>query len=253
MPITILQQYLLDLDFTLNDAVVYETLLKLEPCAAGPIVTETQFHRNIVYTSLDHLISRKLVACIQVRGKKTFQTTTPQILSTIYENKVEQAKKAIDIISQTKLQPLRDITIHQGNEEYTTLLISLLEQLPKGATKYVLGTGGEDFMRETMRPMWKKYHSVAHAQNLHINMIAYAAQRTAIETDTNKESIYTVKYLQDSTENPAGLHIYPELNTVLSIIYSDEHSPVIAIKITHTALVEGYMKFFSHLWEEAQS
>ena len=108
-------------------------------------------------------------------------------------------------------------------------------------------------MRETMRPIWKKYHAVAKAQSLNIKMIAYDRQRDALKVDTDREGIYEVRYLSDASENPAGLHIYPEIGTVLNIIYSDQLTPVTAIRIKNKALADSYLRLFKHLWEQGRA
>lgn len=50
-------------------------------------------------------------------------------------------------------------------------------------------------------------------------------------------------------ENPSGIHIYPEVNTVLTIIYSDKNRPVTAIKMVNPSLVKGYLNLFGNLWK----
>ncbi len=236
------------LDFSANDAVVYRALLKHGPCQAGPLISETGFHRNIVYTSLAHLVDRKLVAERLVRGKAQFMATDPTFLADIFADKAALAARVAEEIRIEQAHPAQEITVHRGNEEYLSLLVSLLKRMPRGSKKYVLGTGGEAFMRVTMRPIWNAYHEVARSQDVRIHMIGYESQRGAIEPWIQKESLYNVHYLSPTLENPSGIHIYPDLDTVLNIIYSDDHEPVTAIKIGNAALARGYLQLFHNLW-----
>ncbi len=244
---------LLNLGFSDRDAEIYLALIKQGSTTAGPLIRVTNLHRNIVYTSLNHLIARKLVTEKTIKGRKQFTTTNPQTLVEEFATKTEDARKAANTLKQLRAKgQFEEITIHQGNEEYLALLTSIIRSLPKGATKYVLGTGGEDFMRVTMRPIWKKYHEAALRQKLTIKMIAYESQRASLVTDIKNPPIYDVKYLPDEIENPAGIHIYPEIYTVLNILYSNDIEPVTAIKIQNKKLVHGYLNLFNNLWKMAK-
>lgn len=250
---TSLEMRLLELGFTANDAKVYLALLKHGPCNAGPLITETEFHRNIVYTSLEHLRVRKLVTEKIIRGRTQFAVTDPIRLADEFQEKAFLAKElSHELHARLTIAP-QEITVHQGNEEYLSLLTSTIKSLPKGATKYVLGTGDESFMKETMLPIWEEYHQTARAQKLMIRMIGYEPQRKAIQPWIKKEGIYEMKYLPANLENPSGMHIYPDASVVLNIIYSNEQAPVTAIKIRNEALTKGYLNLFENLWKMGKS
>jgi|GEM_PF-1779201 len=236
------------LGFSAHDATVYLALLGTkEPIIAGPIISETGLHRNIVYTSLEHLLARKLVAERAIRGKKHFSIASPTVIKDEFARKALLAKETRQTITEAMTHDAQEITIHSGNEEYLALLTGILSSMPKGSDKYVLGTGGEAFMRTTMRPIWKHYHKVAEAQEIAIHMLGYESQRGAIEPDIAGLDYYDVHYLPNEIENPAGLHIYPSVGIVLNIIYSDKNTPVTAIKIKNKALTEGYLNLFKNL------
>jgi uncharacterized UBP type Zn finger protein len=206
----------------------------------------------LVYTSLEHLVSRKLVSAFENKGKKHFSITSPEILIEEFDTKKRVAEEVVSSIKKKLGSDLQEITVHQGNEEYLNLLTSLTKQLPKDATQYVLGTGDEKFMEETMIPIWKKYHLAVKEARINIKMIAYRKQKESIQTEINNEGMYQVKYLLSGNENPAGIHIYPEAGVVLNIIYSDKNKPVMAIKIKDKDLVLGYMNLFNNLWGAAK-
>jgi hypothetical protein len=167
----------------------------------------------------------------------------------------DEKKRIADNIVQSLGQRIgsnkQEITIHEGNDEYLSLLTGLISMMPKHSTKYVLGTGGQEFMDATMIPIWKKYHKVAHSRGISIKMIGYDLQREIIQTYVDAEKIYDIRYLPADQENPAGVHIYPEIGVVLNIIYSTKNSPVTAIKIKNMAFVASYLSLFKNLWEKA--
>lgn len=243
-----LKSKLLEIDFTPHESAVYVALLEKGPCNAGPLISATKLHRNVVYTALDHLIGKKVVSEQLVNGRKRFSTSSPATLVEAFEKKTLLAHEIAKEIHDRSKRELQEITIHQGNAEYLDVLTSTIKSMSRGSTKFVFGTGGEGFMKNTMLPIWKKYHEAAHAQHLHIRMLGYEPQRNAISPFASQEGIYEVRYLPANMENPAGLHIYPEIGVVLNIIYSDETSPVTAIRIRNHALAKGYLNLFENLW-----
>lgn len=240
---------LLELGFSPHDAEIYLALIKKGPCAAGPLISETKLHRNIVYTSLDHLSGRKLVWEKIVSGRKYFSIAAPIVLEQEFAHKARIAKEAVGQIRELTGREIPEITVHQGNEEYLSLLTIVMRQLPKGSMKYVLGTGGEEFMKHTMLPIWKKYHEVARARKIKIKMISYEHQRSSILPYVKKEGIYDIRFLPSSIENPAGVHVYPAIFTVLNIIYSNLNTPVTAMKVVNHNLSQSYLNLFENLWK----
>ncbi|MFA5945762.1 MAG: helix-turn-helix domain-containing protein [Patescibacteria group bacterium] len=247
-----LKSALISLGVTEQETEVYLALAELGACTSGPIIEKTGLHRNVVYTALEHLIARKFVLESQVKGKKQFVVADPTVISTEFSQKAEIARDVALGIQTLAKRQRQEISVHEGNEEYLALLARLIRELPRGATKYVLGTGGEAFMALTMRPIWRKYHKVAKEQGIKIKMIAYESQRAALEQDVTKEGIYEVRYLPDEIENPSGVHIYPEANTMLNIIYSTTEQPVTAIRIKNPDLVQGQLNLFKNLWKTAK-
>ncbi len=245
-------QKLLDLDFTPNEASVYSILIQSGSTKAGVIISKTGLHRNLVYTALDHLIARKIVSVQDSKSGRVYTAISPNILIEEYDHKKELAEELTKSFKQKSFIGDQEISVHEGNEDYLKLLTSVINSLPQGSTKLVLGTGGADFMRHTMLSIWDKYHEVAKKQQIKIKMLAYGEQRGALEKVTAAEGIYNIKYLPADTENPAGIHIYPEINTVLNIIYSTEFQPVTAIKIKNKSLTQGYLNLFNNLWKEGE-
>lgn len=241
---------LIHLGFSENDALVYTTLSNLKTTTVNPIIAKTGLHRSLVYTSLEHLVAKKLISEFENRGKKNFTVISPDILIEEFNEKQNIAKIVAKDIKEKIASNIQEITIHQGNEEYLALLTSLVRQLPKGGTKYVMGTGGENFMKETMRPIWEKYHQVISDTQISIKMIGYKNQKEAFEKEIAGEKMYKVRYLPSDMENPAGIHIYPEADVVLNIIYSDQNKPVTAIKIKDKNLVKAYLNLFNNLWKK---
>lgn len=71
---------LIELGFSKNDALVYSTLVEVGPCFVAPIVEKTKKHRQIVYNSLETLISHELVSVSEKNGKHFYGINDPKKL-----------------------------------------------------------------------------------------------------------------------------------------------------------------------------
>lgn len=251
---TELKNALLLLGLSQNEIEVYLILAGLGACTSGPIIEKTGLHRNVVYTALEHLIARKYVVESQARGKKQFVLADPEVIFDEFRRKADIAEEvSVELAAATQRQK-QEITIHEDNDEYLSLLLGLMRSssaVPK--VVYVLGTGGEAFMKNTMRPLWRKYHKVAREEGIHIRMISYESQRDALQDDVAKDAdLYDVRYLPDDIENPAGMQVYPWAATILNVIYSTDDQPVSVIRIKNADLAEAQLHLFTNLWKIAK-
>jgi sugar-specific transcriptional regulator TrmB len=243
-----IQKDLKILGFSDNESMIYSLLIDKKQAPAGDLIKETSFHRNVVYTALNHLINKKLVSEKVKNGKKFYVPEAPKILLQQIEEQTKTCESLIKKIDESLTEDSEGITVYEGNDEFLKLLLSLLNDMKPGDEKYILGAGGEEFMEYTMRPIWKKYHKKATEQKIKISMIAYENQKDSLTKDINPyKKMYSIKFLKGRDENPAGIHIYPSLNTVLNIIYSDKNQPVTAIKIKNKKLAQGYINLFQNL------
>ena len=240
---------LLALGLTEHESLVYLNLAMFGATTAGPIIKKTGLHRNVVYTSLEHLIDRKFVIESQILGKKQFVTADPVVIEQEFAKKLETAKRIADQISALGVHPIQEITVYQGNEAYLSLLIDLIQQIPRGGNSYILGTGGEEFMELTMRKIWDRYHKAIREQGIRIKMISYESHRAMLKKDlANQEDLYDIRYLPDEIENPSGVRIYPEAGVIINMIFSSPTQPVTAIRIKNADLVQGQLNLFENLW-----
>lgn len=245
-----LKTALLKLNLKEHESQVYLELVLLGPTTSGPLIKKTGLHRNVVYTSLEHLVDRKYVLESQFRGKKQFVAAEPGVIEQEFLQKSVVAKEVAQEIGKLAVHPVQEITVYEGNEAYLNLLTELIHKLPRGGTSYILGTGGEEFMELTMRKLWSRYHKAVRQQGIHIRMISYESHRSMLDRDlAGERDLYDIRYLPDNIENPSGVRIYPEAGVIVNMIFSTATQPVTAIRIRNQDLVQGQLNLFENLWK----
>ena len=83
------------LGFSPNEITVYLYLIENGKSRAGKIIELTGLHRNLVYTSLESLLKKKLVSKLTSRGVAEFIPNNPE---SILENVLDQEETAKEII-----------------------------------------------------------------------------------------------------------------------------------------------------------
>lgn len=245
-----LKNALLSLGLTEHESLVYLELALLGTSTSGPLIKKTGLHRNVVYTSLEHLFERKFVLESQIKGKKQFVVADPSIIEQEFSQKLDIAKEVAKQIAALGVHPIQEITVYEGNEAYLNLLTDLIKQIPRGGTSYILGTGGEEFMELTMRKLWDRYHKAVRAQGIKIRMISYESHREMLQRDlADQKDLYDIRFLPDDIENPSGVRIYPEAGVIINMIFSTAQQPVTVIRIRNNDLVQGQLNLFNNLWK----
>ena len=73
-----IKEKLQTLGFTPNEISVYLSLIENGRTRAGRLIELTGLHRNLVYTSLESLVNKKLVTQIKIKGVAHFNANNPE-------------------------------------------------------------------------------------------------------------------------------------------------------------------------------
>lgn len=245
---------LLELGFSPNDAAVYFALAEHGPCNAGPVIQATNFHRNVVYSSIQHLEARKLVTEKIINGRKRFSVTSPKVLVDEFENKAALAKEMKDELEKLLNSQSEEIVVYEGRKDYLALLSSLLDALKPNSIEYIWGTANGQLFNKYIKSWNKAYLEKLKKAKSQVRIIAYKKDKEKIEADIKRlpGGRYDVRYLEDDLPDPYVLDVYPDLDTVLQNIYSSDGQSVTAIKITNAQYAKGCLELCEKLWERAK-
>lgn len=241
---------LLKLGFNKNEARVYFALIGFGRADAGQIISETKFHKNIVYDNLEKLIDKGLISFIIEDGRKVFQIASSNALMGFFEEKEEELKnqkaeaekitKEINKIAKS-LPSKQEAIIYRGVRGLKEFYLSGIE---RGEDSVAFGAPQDsiDIMGETF---WRNLQLRRQEKNVHTKLIFNPSIRDYGETIKNKFT--EVKYFERDFEPMTETHVQGD---EVGIVVWTKEPFLFLIKDKHVA--ESYLKFFEKMWKHAK-
>lgn len=228
-----------------NDAKVYQAMMELGTVGGGEISRKTGFHRNIVYESLDRLLSRRLITKVYRKKIALFQLSDPKRLLYEANQKADLAEKLVDQIEKSS-NVTSDVTIYDGEEGFRTFYKNNMARAKNGEVFYVLGSLGDHWML-LMEPIFPWFVKQMKKKNLTIRSVAYEVN--------NKDNILIKSGINiELRVMPKGYHQTPS-NTNIGGDYvwlQTGVPPYSVIDIYNPALADSYRLTFDLLWKSAK-
>lgn len=242
-----LQTQLTRLGFSEHEAKIYLVLLELGLSSTGPIIKKTGLHRNIVYETLNKLVSKKLAGESNQRGVKHFKVLNPERILSDTENKFNIAKGLLPQLLNLKQKEKVEVVVYEGLSGFQTALKNAVDYIKPGHPNLVMGAGGKRFY-QAMGDDIKYYDNTRVKKRIVSKMIAVESQRKEFAgPKTSRRLLMEFRYLPDDLLNPSGTVIFD--NRVLLQIYSD--TPMV-IEINSKEVAKSYRNYFNLLWKIAK-
>jgi len=243
-------QDLVRLGFNKNEAKVYLSLIGFGRADAHQIISDTKFHKNIVYDNLSKLIDKGLVSFVVDGRKRLFQIASSNALVDFFEDKekrlaekkklAKEMTKKIGEISK-KLPSKQEATIYRGVNGIKSFYNLTLNV---GGDYVVFGAPQKsvDLMGETF---WRNYNLKRVSKKISVRMIF----NPSIEEygETVKDRFTKVKYFDYDFEPLTETHIQRDL---VAIIVWTEEPVLFLIKDQHVA--KSYLYYFEQMWRKAK-
>lgn len=240
----------ISLGFNVNEAKVYETLLRYKKADAKTLIKELGMHKNIIYDNLHKLLDKGLLATITEDKRQLFIAEDPHALQEFLSTKQvklnEQKEKAETLINeirdiQQKTPEQEEASILRGQNGVRAIfkeLITCKEYVAFGAPKE-----SEEIMGEAF---WKNWHLRQQEANITCKMIFNETLRpwaTFIKQYPNEE----IRFLEQSIEPLTETIIWK--NTTAIIVWTKK--PITTI-IRNNNVAKSYKNFFDIMWKTAK-
>lgn len=230
-----------------NEARIYEALIQHGPCRAGVLIKKLDVHRNIVYQSLEKLVSGGSATKVSKSNVWEFQITDPQILLSKIKSRESIVTEIIKEVSARKNKTDQQIVVYEGLESYRQYWVSSLERVPAGTIDYavgvpsnkdwieMMGTSYEHYLklRIKKRIIWKTIHfSISESERTMLRELPEITEYRLWERPVNLLGNFNI------------IH-----DTVILTVVTD---PPRIIEIKDPELVKVFQNYFDMMWEKAE-
>ena len=251
-----MEQELIKLGFSTNQARVYLALLELGQSRAGLIITKAKLPRQTVYNTLAELEEKELVFSVVKSGRKNFQTKDPQQLLENVKIQEETIEKLLPqlISKRDTSKNISDIRVYEGLDGFKTVHMTNIRNQKKDSINYVIGAGSQkwiDLAKEA--GILYKYEKIRIERNIEQKLLAYENQRREISDFMEKEfrnqselERKQWKFLPELSYSPVGIQIW---NDRIELIVYSTHTIIFEIK--NIEVVKSFENYFNFLWNTA--
>jgi sugar-specific transcriptional regulator TrmB len=241
-----MKDILIKLGFSKHEAKVYLALLELNEASADKIIKKTSLHRNIVYTELEKLISKKLASKFIKNKKSYFIALDPKKLLEDLDEKRRDLKKVFpEFLSLYQKKPT-EIIIYEGERDYRDFWLRAIKTFPRGSTNYIAGSVGKRWW-EILGKSFKEYDSYRQKRKIKWKMIAYSKEDLELEELKRNPKLTEIKIINYKRKNLGNFNIWAD-----SLLLHSAQIPPLIIQIKNEALVKVFKQYFDFLWKIAK-
>jgi sugar-specific transcriptional regulator TrmB len=237
-----------DIGLTQRESEIYQEVLRRGEVKIGSLLVALKMHPQVIYRSIEGLISKGLITEFYRRGRKHVRAESPHTLLKIEEHRMSRLEELMPtlISMQKKGKEQTIVRVEKGNEAIIKLRTSAVEKLKKGQTYYVIGGSSERFY-SAMGSTLARIEAKRVEKGVLRKMISYESQRGPMKTLDKERRLTDFRFILGGKTSPASTLIYG--NTVGLFIWADEP---IAITLESRELADSYRDFFEALWKVAK-
>jgi len=228
-----------------NESSVYLALLEMGRCRAAAIIEQTKLHRNLVYTSLEELVAKKLVTKMEKGKVAVFEANDPKILKEMLAEKLETADTTINELRALMYGKPRDVIIYEGTEGIITTREKIAREILPNEKCYVMGISYDDAVDKKL---------IENLSKLDKQIIKRGGNVQALMT--NEQDLKTasaqglilkdnVRRLPFSVESPMWTTVFRD---VLNISIIGNNPVTFSIRSQEAA--DGFKKYFEYFWNQ---
>ncbi|MFA6888920.1 MAG: helix-turn-helix domain-containing protein [Candidatus Woesearchaeota archaeon] len=238
-----------DVGLTKGESAVYLTLLRLGQSKTGQLSKEAGVSSSKVYKILDRLEKKGLAGHV-LQGKVRFFTAmNPERLLDYVNAKEKQLeeqkstiKEMLPLLEQERLLSglKSEAAIYSGFKAVTNLFRSIIDELKKGDTYYVIGASYGDV--PGLRAFFHQHHQRRADKGIFLKMLANDGVRLEKTTALHSDVRFLPKYLI------THMQILFYRNKTYIILWAK--NPV-AFYIESSEIARSYKVYFDSFWKKS--
>ncbi len=243
-----LTKALLQLNFTEKEILTYLSLLENGASSVQDVSRTTGVNRVSVYSALDELKQKGLIAESRKGKKKLFVAESPDNINQLIEKKREAVKKEEALLQNTILPILKAIDINQENKPQVKFFEGV-DGINKIFDEYILKSheaincgSYETAIKAIPAKMEEKYFENIKKQNVFYRMILEDTPLNRKFAEIGKGATHT-KFLPPEIKLSADIVVSGNLTALIS------YDKITATLIEDKSIAETIKTYLEFMWE----
>jgi len=244
-----MEEKLINLGLSKNEANIYLFLLKNPHITTGPIIKETRISNSRVYESLNSLISKGLVTYVVQKDGKYFDASSPE---KFIEKEEERRKLVEDLVPdlkklKTEKEFRTNTAVFEGFEGFKTAFKKIIMDCPKEETICILGFSEQQYSNESLRIFLTNMNLKSQQKKQKLKILLDSSAKENLGKDREKEKYTETKYMPKGYISPGAIDIFQDY----VYIFLWEEKPFVFM-IKNEKIAEGFKQYFNFLWKIAK-
>jgi len=245
------EELLRELGLSLNEARVYEALLKLGTASVQAISNKSGVHRRNVYDSLNKLGEKGLVSESFVKGEKNFKAINPTRLFELLKEKEMKLEQAIPEMQRKfkAVEEKEEAYFYRGIEGFKIYLQSILE-----TKEPVYFIGAKAFwLDERLKHFLPRFEMERKRLGIKFkHLFDYEVKEGKPEILKSVGKPY--KFMPKKYSSSTAVDIFgPYVVTFVGVSPGKLNEDPLMFVMKSQRLADGYRKFFEMMWDSCES
>ncbi len=229
---------------------VYIAMLKVGKSTIGNILDESGVSNSKIYSILDRLNKKGLVGKVTINNRRNFEAKNPSRIRELIQAKKDEISEVERIVPelenlQNYSEPAPEAEILEGLNGIKTFNETLLQDLHKGDTFYILGAPKES--NEFLGPYFRDWHTRRVQKGISCKAI-YTRDAERIAKQREKMPLTETRVLPADVTTVAN--VVMGVGYVATALFG-KRSLIMVIK--NKEIYESYVSLFNVLWKHSRT
>jgi sugar-specific transcriptional regulator TrmB len=225
-----------------QEAAVYLALMKVGESSVGAIISQTGFHRDLVYGALSRLEQQGLVQSLEKKKIRHYQAADPALLARRAKEKAELAASILPQLHELFTQPVVSVRIYEGVDGLEEIEKDWAASLKDGEEFYAIGGAGKAWYDLGKHFGFMKYHKRLYARGIRVKTVTYPTEVAGIR-ESELPGFNPIRVLPEEFNVPSSTIIYAD--KILIQIFGEQY---VGVMVQSKAVSDSYRQYFQVLW-----
>jgi HTH-type transcriptional regulator, sugar sensing transcriptional regulator len=230
------------LNFSVNEAKVYLTLLKVGPSMAGKISKEASLDRTSVYNAMKLLLKKGVVHYAIEANRRVFSADDPKKIIDYYKEKEDLANQIIPRLRE-RYQSKKDknkVILYQGFKGLKTVFQNILDSCGENDEYLIMGSEGQ--FGEMMPYYCPLFRKLKEKKKIKTKMLIRSGR---IKTSKSRRTEY--RKVPSDVKSPTTINVYSK--KVAIFIWNEKPEAVV---IENENVARTFSNYFNFMWKHAK-